>query len=222
MSPSAHFAVILIPIQDIFRCVWLHGRRFGAGLAVQSSSSQTELLRRSTGSSPTSAVLIEVAAGEIIDKITILEIKCERIGNPGKLSNVQRELDALRLVRDRSIASSQSLLALSAELRCVNEAIWNIEDEIRVCERIGEFGPRFIELARGVYKNNDHRAALKRKINELLNSRIVEEKVVWSRRNTISALRLCFRCPSRQLPLTTRRKGLNNISVVLVCTRVCG
>ena len=89
---------------------------------------------------------------------------------------MRRELDALRLAFDQTIAPSERLLALSAELHCVNEAIWNVEDEIRICERDGEFGPRFIELARSVYKNNDHRAALKRKINEELGSRIVEEK----------------------------------------------
>jgi Family of unknown function (DUF6165) len=122
------------------------------------------------------SVVIECSPGEVIDKITILEIKSERISDPDKLLNVRRELDALRLAFDQTIARSEVLLALSAELRSVNEAIWNVEDEIRICEREGDFGPRFIELARSVYKNNDHRAALKRKINEQLGSRIVEEK----------------------------------------------
>ena len=131
---------------------------------------------RSADCHPTAAVVIEAAPGEVIDKISILEIKCERIGDPEKLSNVRRELDALRVARDRSIRPSESLVALSAELRRVNELIWDVEDEIRMCERNGVFGPRFVELARSVYKNNDHRAALKRKINELLQSRILEEK----------------------------------------------
>lgn len=71
---------------------------------------------------------------------------------------------------------SEALAALTAELRSVNEALWIIEDEIRGCERAGDFGPKFVELARSVYKNNDHRAALKRRINERLGSVIVEEK----------------------------------------------
>ncbi len=71
---------------------------------------------------------------------------------------------------------SEPLEALAAELRSVNQVLWDIEDEIRCCERDGEFGPKFVELARSVYKNNDHRAGLKRQINERLGSRIVEEK----------------------------------------------
>lgn len=134
------------------------------------------LRQRASPSRATASVTIEAAPGEVIDKITILEIKSERIPDPDKLGNVHRELEALRQARDRAIAPSESLLTLSAELRFVNEAIWNIEDEIRLCERHGEFGPRFVELARSVYKNNDLRAALKRKINEHLGSGIVEEK----------------------------------------------
>ncbi len=78
--------------------------------------------------------------------------------------------------RERSIFEREELGALTAELRGVNEALWDIEDQIRVCERDGDFGPKFVDLARSVYKNNDQRAAVKRKINELLGSRIVEEK----------------------------------------------
>jgi hypothetical protein len=121
-------------------------------------------------------VVIEASPGEVIDKITILEIKAERISEPDKLLNVRRELEALRLAFEQSISRSEVLQALSAELRSVNEAIWDVEDAIRICERDGDFGPRFVELARSVYKNNDRRAALKRKINEQLGSRIVEEK----------------------------------------------
>ena len=102
--------------------------------------------------------------------------KCKRIVDPAKLSNVRRELDALRMARDRSIMPSESLHALTAALVRVNEMIWNVEDEIRLCEHNGYFGQRFIELARSVYKNNDQRAALKRQINELLHSSIIEEK----------------------------------------------
>jgi hypothetical protein len=125
---------------------------------------------------PTPSVAIETAPGELIDKITILEIKAERIGDPEKIRNVRRELETLRSARDRTILSSDELATLTAELRSVNEALWEIEDKIRGCERSGDFGPRFVELARSVYQNNDSRAAIKRKINVLLGSRIIEEK----------------------------------------------
>jgi Family of unknown function (DUF6165) len=125
---------------------------------------------------PTRSVVIEAAPGELIDKITILEIKSQRIRDDEKLHNVRKELETLLAARDRTMLSSDSLESLTAELRIVNETLWDIEDEVRLCERAGDFGPKFVELARSVYKNNDHRAALKRKINELLGSAIVEEK----------------------------------------------
>ena len=125
---------------------------------------------------PTRSVVIEAAPGELIDKITILEIKAERIKDAEKLRNVRVELATLQSARDRTILPSEDLAALTAELRSVNEALWTIEDEIRECEQAGDFGPKFIELARLVYKNNDHRAAVKRRINERLGSQLVEEK----------------------------------------------
>ena len=125
---------------------------------------------------PARVVTIEVAPGELIDKITILEIKDQRIGDAAKLANVRAELATLVAARDRAIDSSGTLNELTAALKQVNEALWDIEDEIRVCERQGDFGPRFIELARAVYHQNDHRAALKRQINDLLGSRLIEEK----------------------------------------------
>jgi hypothetical protein len=125
---------------------------------------------------PTRSVVIETAPGELIDKTTILEIKAERIRDEEKLRNVGKELEALVKARERTILPSDTLVALTAELRSVNETLWDIEDDIRVCEREGDFGPKFVELTRSVYKSNDHRAALKRKINELLGSVIVEEK----------------------------------------------
>ena len=89
---------------------------------------------------------------------------------------MKKELETLLAARERTILPSEALTSLTADLRSVNEALWGIEDEVRGCERDGDFGPKFVELARSVYKNNDHRAALKRKINELLGSGIVEEK----------------------------------------------
>ncbi len=121
-------------------------------------------------------ILVEVAPGELIDKITILQIKTERIDDADKVKNVRIELEVLETARDNVIPSSEELDRLTAELKTVNEALWEIEDDIRDCERDKDFGPKFIELARSVYRTNDRRAAAKREINELLGSKIVEEK----------------------------------------------
>ena len=122
------------------------------------------------------AILVEVAAGELIDKITILEIKAERIGCATKRANVMRELAHLSTARDQAVAADPRLARLSAELKAVNATLWEIEDDIRECERNRDFGPRFVELARSVYRTNDRRAALKREVNEHLGSSLVEEK----------------------------------------------
>lgn len=119
---------------------------------------------------------VEVSPGELIDKITILEIKAERIADPDKLANVHRELRSLTAARREALTTSKRLDDLTAELRRINERLWAIEDDIRDCERNREFGDRFVELARAVYRTNDRRAAAKRSINELLGSELVEEK----------------------------------------------
>ncbi|MEL7444320.1 MAG: DUF6165 family protein [Pseudomonadota bacterium] len=124
----------------------------------------------------TGTVTIEIAPGELIDKITILEIKTENIADPAKLENVRIELETLRASRDAAITPSEEMTRLTHELRTVNQALWTIEDDIRDCERDGDFGEKFIDLARSVYKTNDRRAALKREINVVLGSRLVEEK----------------------------------------------
>jgi tetratricopeptide (TPR) repeat protein len=121
-------------------------------------------------------IQVELAPGELIDKITILEIKQAEIQDKAKLRNVAIELESLISARDAVVPASPELDALASELRLVNQQLWNIEDDIRRCEQAGDFGPRFIALARAVYKTNDHRAALKRQINDRLGSRIVEEK----------------------------------------------
>jgi hypothetical protein len=121
-------------------------------------------------------ILVEIAPGELLDKITILEIKAARITDADKRHHVQTELAALQTVRDRAIPSSAEMGELTAELRQVNETLWDVEDAIRLCDREGDFGSRFVELARSVYRHNDRRAALKRRINELLGSLIREEK----------------------------------------------
>ena len=134
-----------------------------------------ELTRPSPKPGATS-LRIPGAVGELIDKISILEIKAAYIGEAGKPRNVQNELDQLRELHDEGEFAGPRLEALTGELKCVNQALWNIEDAIRVCEQRGEFGEEFIALARSVYKTNDRRAALKRDINLLFNSMIIEEK----------------------------------------------
>lgn len=121
-------------------------------------------------------IRVPVAPGELLDKIAILEIKAARIADPTKNANVRVELAALARVRDEAVEASGELARLSRALREVNEALWDIEDAIRDCEAAADFGPRFVELARSVYRTNDRRAALKREINLLLGSELIEEK----------------------------------------------
>lgn len=121
-------------------------------------------------------ILVPVSWGELLDKITILEIKNRRIADPAKLDNVRRELAALNGVVAAHGALPDALAPVMDELRAVNEGLWDIEDEIRDCERNGQFGDRFVELARSVYHSNDRRAALKRTLNDRLGSELVEEK----------------------------------------------
>lgn len=122
------------------------------------------------------SIAVPTSPGELIDKITILEIKTARIDDPAKRANVAHELDLLTRTRTGTVPPSPELEALTARLRIVNERLWQIEDDIRVCERDKDFGPGFVELARAVYRTNDERSALKREINELLGAAILEEK----------------------------------------------
>lgn len=121
-------------------------------------------------------LLVEVAPGELIDKITILEIKLLNIKDEAKLANVRREYEILMETFRANIEETDDLRALIDELRAANQKIWDIEDDIRDLERTKNFGDAFVAVARSVYRSNDARAATKRKINELLNSAIVEEK----------------------------------------------
>jgi hypothetical protein len=132
-----------------------------------------QMLQPTTSSASLS---VEIAPGELIDKITILQIKSERISEESKLRNICTELEALLRVRDQYLTPSPTLSQLTADLKAVNEALWRIEDDIRLCERNGDFGAGFVELARSVYHQNDRRAVLKRQINDLLGSRLIEEK----------------------------------------------
>ncbi len=121
-------------------------------------------------------IFTAIGSGELIDKITILEIKSERIADEAKLVNVRTELKVLSATRDEALQNIDGLEALSVELRQVNEALWEIEDDIRACEAVGDFGQKFIDLARAVYVTNDKRAALKKQINLLTGANIIEEK----------------------------------------------
>jgi len=121
-------------------------------------------------------ILIEVSPGELIDKLTILEIKLDNISDPTQLSNVGHEHQLLSAVRRSNVTESAELAGLTANLKEVNLRLWKLEDDIRDHERNGDFGASFVQLARSVYRTNDARAALKRRINHLLQSAIVEEK----------------------------------------------
>ena len=119
---------------------------------------------------------IEVSPGELLDKITILEIKSERVADVEKLANIRHEQKLYRDTFEGRLRITDELSALLQELKTVNEALWDIEDEIRACEARQDFGSRFIELARSVYRTNDRRAAIKRRINILCGASIIEEK----------------------------------------------
>ena len=124
---------------------------------------------------PCPTPLAPVSWGELLDKITILEIKAARIPGPAARANVAQELALLSAVA-APVMDRADLLALVEDLRAANLALWRIEDDIRACEAAGDFGAGFVALARAVYRTNDQRAAIKRQINTLLGSALVEEK----------------------------------------------
>jgi len=121
-------------------------------------------------------IQVPVSPGEVLDKITILEIKSERISDPGKVANVRRELELLSSTWQQSVEQDDTVSRIHDELKTINEALWVIEDDIRDKERAREFDQRFIDLARSVYVTNDQRANAKKELNLYLGSEIVEEK----------------------------------------------
>lgn len=121
-------------------------------------------------------ILVPTSPGELIDKLTILRLKSEKISDAAKLSNVRHEMDVLTKTAEASVQMSGELRALWDQLYEINADLWVIEDDIRACEAKSDFGPAFIALARAVYVTNDERARLKKEINTLLGSQIVEEK----------------------------------------------
>ena len=124
----------------------------------------------------TRPLLVEVGAGELVDKITILRIKVRRMRDAARLANVSHELATLEAAQASHLAPDAALEALTDELTDINARLWEIEDDIRDCEARGDFGPTFVALARAVYKTNDQRAAAKKRINLLVGAAIVEEK----------------------------------------------
>lgn len=121
-------------------------------------------------------ILVPVSPGEVLDKITILEIKSERMNDPAKLANVRAELTLLQDTWSKAVREDDVVRGLHAQLKEINESLWVIEDDIRDKERVREFDQRFIELARSVYFTNDRRSAVKKQLNLHLGSRIIEEK----------------------------------------------
>lgn len=119
---------------------------------------------------------VAVSWGELIDKITILEIKEQRLSSPQAVANVRNELAVLSQAVAELKPVPAGLHALKQKLKAINEKLWSVEDDIRAKEAAKNFDPQFIELARSVYFHNDERARIKRAINELLKSGLVEEK----------------------------------------------
>jgi hypothetical protein len=121
-------------------------------------------------------ITVEISAGELVDKVTILEIKAERIRAADQRRNVLVQLEILNGALSPLLLQHAALGELKSQLRAINEALWQIEDDIRAREQLGDFGTEFIALARAVYRTNDQRSAIKRAIDDLTGSPIVEEK----------------------------------------------
>ena len=119
---------------------------------------------------------VPISPGELLDKLTILRLKLERIGAPEKRANVARELALLEQIWRSEVPEDAELQGAAAALARVNAALWDVEDALREREARGEFGAEFVALARAFYRHNDERAAIKRRVNERLGSALVEEK----------------------------------------------
>ena len=121
-------------------------------------------------------ILSEVSAGELFDKISILEIKLDKVKDKSSQEEIAKEYNSLKEAKNLNIKSTEKLEELFKKIKEVNLKLWNIEDKIRICEKNKDFGETFIDLARGVYLNNDKRAKIKSTINERLGSNIKEIK----------------------------------------------
>lgn len=121
-------------------------------------------------------ILSEISAGELLDKISILEIKLEKIKDKADQEEINKEYKILKEVQNSSLEVTEKLKTLFKEIKEVNLNLWNIEDKLRICEKNKDFGQTFIDLARGVYLNNDKRSKIKLEINNILDSNIREIK----------------------------------------------
>ena len=121
-------------------------------------------------------ILSEISAGELLDKISILEIKLEKIKDKNNLEEINKEYKILKSVQNSNIEATNKIEKLFKEIKEVNTNLWNIEDKLRICEKNKDYGKNFIELARSVYLNNDKRSIIKLEINKILGSNIREIK----------------------------------------------
>tara|TARA_B100001179_G_C18232676_1_gene250673 strand:+ start:71 stop:472 length:402 start_codon:yes stop_codon:yes gene_type:complete len=122
-------------------------------------------------------ILSEISAGELLDKMSILEIKLDKIKNKNSLEEINKEYKVLKEAKNLNINLTEKVKQLCEEIKEVNLNLWNIEDELRICEKRKDFGEKFTELARGVYLNNDKRSKIKSEINKILGSNIKEIKL---------------------------------------------
>ena len=122
------------------------------------------------------SIKIQISPGELIDKFKIIDIKLNRIKEKKKTQNIRKEHKILKRQIEKNLPKSKRLSALISKLKTINKTLWDIEDQIRVCERKQDFEKKFIKLARSVYQKNDLRSSYKREINKLLGSEIIEEK----------------------------------------------
>ena len=121
-------------------------------------------------------ILIEISAGELLDKISILEIKLEKIKDKNNWEEIDKEYKILKGAQKSHIENTNKVKELFKQIKDVNVNLWNIEDKLRICEKNKDFGKNFTELARGVYINNDKRSKIKLEINKILGSNIKEIK----------------------------------------------
>jgi len=123
-----------------------------------------------------SKILTEISAGELLDKLSILEIKLNKIKNPALLQEIKKDYNIINEAKNKNINSSNEINVLYTDLKKINEQLWEIEDKIRLCEKNSDFKDKFIQLARDVYLKNDKRAKIKLEINKILGSNIKEVK----------------------------------------------
>ena len=123
-----------------------------------------------------SKILTEISAGELLDKLSILEIKLNKIKNPALLQEIKKDYNIVKVTKNKNINSSNEINVLYADLKKINEQLWEIEDKIRLCEKNSDFKDKFIQLARDVYIKNDKRSKIKFEINKISGSNLQEIK----------------------------------------------